>query len=34
MALLETKCILKQILLQQNEIGLMGRTRQDLVLGM
>jgi hypothetical protein len=33
MELLETKFILKHILLQQNEIGLMGRTRWDLVEG-
>jgi hypothetical protein len=31
MELVETECILKHILLQQNEIGLMGRTRRDLV---
>jgi hypothetical protein len=30
MELLEKKCILKPILLQQNEIGLMGGTRWDL----
>jgi hypothetical protein len=29
--LLETKCIFKHILLQQNEIGLMGGTRWNLV---